>query len=114
MNRIGPRGLDQVTVTVTNLDRSAEFYRKLCGLEMRRLDDQLFFGIGLGTLVVREARRGERPRINHFRVLVDRYDHADAGRRMKALGRELHFEGATDGPHFTDPDGIVVNLSETQ
>ena len=36
-----PRGLDRVTVSVTNLDKSAELYRKLCGLEMRRAEDEL-------------------------------------------------------------------------
>ena len=109
-----PRGLDRVTVSVTNLDKSAELYRKLCGLEMRRAEGELVFAIGPSILVVREARRGERPGINHFRVLIDRYDHAEAARRMKALGPELHFEAASDVPYFTDPDGIVVYLAEAQ
>ena len=109
-----PRGLDRVTVSVANLDRSAELYRKLCGLEMRRAEGQLFFAIGPSILVVREARRGERPGINHFRVLVDRYDHAEAARRMKALGPELHFEAVSGVPYFTDPDGIEVHLAEVQ
>jgi catechol 2,3-dioxygenase-like lactoylglutathione lyase family enzyme len=109
-----PRGLDRVTVSVTNLDKSAELYRKLCGLEMRRAEGELVFAIGPSFLVVREARRGERPGINHFRVLIDRYDHAEAARRMKALGPELQFEAGSDVPYFTDPDGIVVYLSEAQ
>ena len=41
-----PRGLDRVTVSVTNLDKSAELYRKLCGLEMRRAEGELVFAIG--------------------------------------------------------------------
>jgi catechol 2,3-dioxygenase-like lactoylglutathione lyase family enzyme len=109
-----PRGLDRVTVSVTNLDKSAELYRKRCGLEMRRAEGELVFAIGPSILVVRETRRGERPGINHFRVLIDRYDHAEAARRMKALGPELQFEAASDVPHFTDPDGIVVYLAEAQ
>jgi catechol 2,3-dioxygenase-like lactoylglutathione lyase family enzyme len=108
-----PKGLDRVTVSVTNLDKSAGLYRKLCGPEMRRTDGELVFKIGPGTLVVREARRGERLGINHFRVLVDRYDHAEAARRMEALGTELHLEAVSDVPYFTDPDGIVVRLAET-
>jgi hypothetical protein len=63
---------------------------------------------------VHEASRGERPGINYFRVLVDRYDHAEAARRMKALGPELQFEAGSDAPNFTDPDGIVVYLAEAQ
>ena len=109
-----PRGLDRVTVSVTNLDKSAELYRKLCGLEMRRAEGELVFAIGPGILVVREARRGEHPGINNFSVLIDRYDHAEAARRMKALGAELQFEAARDAPYFTDPDGIVVYLAEAQ
>jgi catechol 2,3-dioxygenase-like lactoylglutathione lyase family enzyme len=109
-----PRGLDRVTVSVTNLDKSAELYRKLCGPEMQRTNGQLVFKIGLGTLVVHEASRGERPGIKYFRVLVDRYDHAEAARRMKALGPELQFEAGSDVPYFTDPDGIVVYLAEAQ
>ena len=109
-----PRGLDRVTVSVANLDKSAELYRKLCGLEMRRAEGQLVFAIGPSILVVREARRGERPGINYFRVLVDNYDHVEAARRMKALGPELQFEAGSDVPYFTDPDGIVVYLAEAQ
>ena len=73
-----------------------------------------FFAVGPSILVVREARRGERPGINYFRVLVDRYDHAEAARRMKALGPELHFEAVSGVPYFTDPDGIEVHLAEVQ
>jgi catechol 2,3-dioxygenase-like lactoylglutathione lyase family enzyme len=109
-----PRGLDRVTVTVTNLDKSAELYRRFCGLEMRRAEGELVFAIGPSILVVREARRGERPGINHFRVLIDRYDHTEAATRMKALGPELQFEAARDVAYFTDPDGIVVYLAEAQ
>ena len=109
-----PRGLDRVTVSVTNLDKSAELYRKLCGLEMRRTEGELVFAIGPSILVVREVRRGEHPGINNFSVLIDRYDHAEAARRMKALGPELQFEAARDVPYFTDPDGIVVYLAEAQ
>ena len=109
-----PRGLDRVTVSVTNLDKSAELYRKLCGLEMRRTEGELVFAIGPSILVVREARRGERPGINHFRVLVDRYDHAEAARRMRALGAELQFEPVSNAPYFADPDGIIVYLAEAQ
>ena len=109
-----PRGLDRVTVSVTNLGKSAELYRKLCGLEMRRAEGELVFAIGPSILVVREARRGEHPGINNFSVLIDRYDHAEAARRMKALGAELQFEAARDVPYFTDPDGIVVYLAEAQ
>jgi catechol 2,3-dioxygenase-like lactoylglutathione lyase family enzyme len=109
-----PRGLDRVTVSVTNLDKSAELYRKLCGPEVRRAEGQLVFAMGPSILVVREARRGERPGINHFRVLVDRYDHAEAARRMRALGAELQFEPVSNAPYFADPDGIAVYLAEAQ
>jgi len=111
---VRPRGLDRVTVSVTNLDKSAELYRKLCGLEMRRAEGELVFAIGPSILVVREARRGEHPGINNFSVLIDRYDHAEAARRMKALGPELQFEAARNVPYFTDPDGIAVYLAEAQ
>src|SRR5438552_1127122 len=96
-----PHGLDQVTITVMNLDKSAGLYRKLCGPEMQRTNGQLVFKIGLGTLVVHEASRGERPGINYFRVLVDRYDHAEAAQRMKLLGAELRTDAAGNDPYFT-------------
>jgi catechol 2,3-dioxygenase-like lactoylglutathione lyase family enzyme len=101
-----PRGLDRVTVTVTNLDKSAQLYRRFCGLEMRRAEGELVFAIGPSILVVREARRGERPGINRFCVLVDRYDHVEAARRMRALGPELQFEAARDVPYFTIRTGL--------
>ena len=107
-----PRGLDQVSVSVTNLAQSAGLYRKLCGPEIQRTGSQLVFKIGSATLVVRETRRGQRPQVDDFRVLVDQYDHARAAKRMKALGAGLHLRTAGDGPSFTDPDGIVVYVAE--
>jgi hypothetical protein len=81
---------------------------------MRRVRGQLVFAMGPSILVVREAQGGQRPGINHFRVLVERYDHTEAATRMKALGAELQFETANDVSYFTDPDGIVVYVAEAQ
>jgi hypothetical protein len=77
---------------------------------MRRADGELVFRIGPGRLLVREARGGERAKINDFRVLVDHYDRAEAVRRMRTLGAELRFEAASNASYFVDPDGIVVYL----
>jgi hypothetical protein len=55
--------------------------------------------------------QGERAKISDFRVLVDRYDRAEAVRRMRTLGAELRFEAASDASYFIDPDGIVVYSS---
>ena len=105
-----PRRLDMVTVTVTSLDTSAGLFRTLCGPESRRTKGKLDFKIGRGTLVVRETQPGAHPGINHFSVLVDRYDHAKAAGRLKTLGTELR--KAASGAYLIDSDGIVVYLAE--
>jgi catechol 2,3-dioxygenase-like lactoylglutathione lyase family enzyme len=109
-----PRSLDRVRVAVSSLEKSAALYRKLCGPEIRRESGQLDFRIGAGTLVVREAARGTQAGVRDFRVLVDRYDHAQAATRLKAVGVELRFEAAGNAPYFVDPDGIVVYLTEAR
>jgi hypothetical protein len=100
-----------VTISVKSLVGSAGFYRKLCGPETRRGDGELVFKIGADTLVVREA---PRPGIDHFHVLVEGYDRAEAMRRMRAVGKELQVDAKTNAPYFIDPDGIIVYLADRQ
>jgi len=107
-----PKRLDGVTVSVTKLDRCAELYRKLCGPEMRRSNSELVFRLGAGTLVVRESQSSKHHGIDHFGVLVERYDQRSVASRMKALGAELQIDAENSLTHFTDPDGIRVNIAE--
>lgn len=106
-----PVGIDHVSVMVSDLERSAAFYKKLFGVETQRREDRLFFKAGSGSVVVRRAPKGERLGIDHFCVAVAKVDFGIVAGRLKALGSELKRWNETDPPYFTDADGVQVQVT---
>ena len=106
-----PTGLDHVSVFVSDLSKAEAFYRKLLGAEVRRLSDRVSFKVGTGSLVVRKAPQGEKTGVDHFCVRVAPYNAEAVAKGLQAAGTELKFWNKTDPPYFTDPDGILVQIS---
>ena len=122
--------LEHVNLTVSNLDRSIDFYHRLLGLEVRwRRDacstDQPAAHIGDDRhyLALFEARPGsttltldyEAVGLNHFGFVVD---DLDAARELLVeMGIEPHLEADYDPGrrlYFFDHDGIEVELVQYQ
>jgi catechol 2,3-dioxygenase-like lactoylglutathione lyase family enzyme len=107
-----PNAIDHLSVTVSNLDRAAAYYRQLLGREARRIDAaRIAFPVGKGSLVVRGAAAGQAIGIDHFCVTVAAYDEAAVGASLRTLRSELKRWNQTDPPYFTDPDGIQVQVA---
>ncbi len=104
-------GLLPVQVAVSGLTKAAEFYRMLCGTDVRRLPREVTFGLGASTVVLREIEAGRRPGIADFRVLVERFDASRAANQLKASGVDLRTNDS--GRFFVDHDGIVVYVTES-
>jgi len=129
VTRTGIRGIVQATVPVTDLARSAAFYRDLLGLELAREfgDGETVTGCALAdwdapylialrrrdTLAGGEADlRGEHP------VIVEATDR-EAAERIRDRATSLGVP-STSGTHadgtwieFLDPDGIAIRLVHT-
>jgi len=113
--------LEHVNLTVTDLERSADFYRRLLGLEVRwQGDGSLHIGTEQEYLAFFEASAdGRAPHdyglvgFNHVGFVVD--DLEAARERAEALGTTVHLEADYEPGrriYVTDPDGIEVELVE--
>ncbi len=119
--------LEHVNLTVSDLDRSIDFYCNLLGLwvRWRREAGEDCAAVHVGDdryyLALFEARSGSEPPpvdyeavgLNHFGFVVDDLD--AARERLVSLGVTPHSEADYEPGrrlYFFDPDGIEVELVE--
>ena len=79
-------GLSQLTLTVSDVQRSLDFYQGLFGMPIQaRQGSTVLLRIGNGPkfLELRPAAAGERPSISAFGIAVERFD---VDRTLKTLG----------------------------
>ncbi len=119
---VHPLGLDHIMLSVTDVEKSAKYYRLLFGREWSRNTnpDRLWFQIGGTRLGIQAVKAGETPRIDHFCVGVAGYDPAVVAAGLKNLGAEIlsAADEAQDRSRFRDlellrfrdPNGIIVEL----
>jgi len=119
---VRPLGLDHIMLNVTDVEKSAKYYRLLFGNEWSKNTnpDRLWFQVGGTRLGLQTAKPGESPRVDHFCVSVAGYDPAAVAAGLKELGAEIipATDEAQDRPRFRDlellrfkdPSGIVVEL----
>jgi catechol 2,3-dioxygenase-like lactoylglutathione lyase family enzyme len=103
--------LNHVTVHVSDLEKSKDFYVRLLGLPV--LHDYLdhtppssYLGLGKSFLCL---ETGESPGIDHFCLGLQSYDPKEASERLKANGLTPDIQ--QDQVYFRDPDGILVQLA---
>ena len=119
---VRPLGLDHIMLNVTDLEKSATYYRLLFGNEWSKNSspDRLWFQVGGTRLGLQRVKPGESPKVDHFCVSVAGYDPAAVTAGLRALGAEI--VPATDEAQdrsrfrdldllrFKDPNGILVEL----
>jgi catechol 2,3-dioxygenase-like lactoylglutathione lyase family enzyme len=119
---VRPLGLDHFMLNVTNVEKSAAYYRLLFGNEWMKSTnpDRAWFQIGNTRLGLQAIKPGGAPGVDHFSVYVAGFDPATVTSSLKALGAEML--PATDEAQdrvrfrdmdllrFKDPNGIVVEI----
>jgi catechol 2,3-dioxygenase-like lactoylglutathione lyase family enzyme len=124
------RGLHQVTLAVSDLERSLDFYQAVFGMSVQaRQEGRILLSIGDGPHFLALTKAGsEPPRIDQFGLAVEDFDvervvRALAGHNVTRGGRG---EGLSGGPmrvrattrmgtpelHMGDPDGLVIQLQD--
>ena len=129
---------NHLTISVTDIGRSREFYQGLFGMTVAaRQARTLIMRIGDGPqfLALGGGRPDVQPRISHFCLAVDDFDDnllvrilgengvapvapggGNAPRRVRIRMRGAEFGGAPEGTpelYFGDPDGVVGQLQDT-
>ena len=105
-------GLDHITLLVSDLDKSAEFYRKMFGKEVSRTTKpaRVWFGVAKTKLGLEAAPAGQQPRVDHFCLTVAGFDRKAITAKLKALGIETAPSNDEDLLRFRDPHGNIVEL----
>ena len=114
------RVIGAVHLTVSDIDRSMEFYREILGFQVhRREGDVAYLGAGAGDLLVlygdpTAPRFAPGTGFYHFAILVpNRYELAQALRRFAETRTPLqglsdHF--VSEAIYLADPDGIGIEI----
>ena len=117
-----PEGIDHIDFTVTDLEKTVEFYRELGLIIAERMDHggesaQMTSEDGGLILDLRQAKSTDNPGYNHYAIKVEDIDDTCSELRDKGL--------AVDGPVYVEatkrklatirnPDGILVQLVEIE
>jgi catechol 2,3-dioxygenase-like lactoylglutathione lyase family enzyme len=131
-------GLSQLTLTVSDVKRSLEFYQGLFGMPVQaRQGSNVFLRIGKGPkfLALRQAEGGERPSISALGFAIQRFDVTSALKTLDAHGvmpapagagrpgpmqsltvvRKADMGGAAGGTRelfVGDPSGVVFQMHD--
>lgn len=104
-----PLALDEVYITVSNLEVDSLHYARLLGKTGRLQAGSLWFDIGDARLRLSQSPVGQKSGVNYFSVLVSNIDlEAAADAVFKAGGIIENI--LPNGFSFWDPDGLRVEI----
>src|SRR5258708_38866386 len=102
--------LNHVSITVSNLQRSVDFYRNVFGLPVQsenKAAELVQLKLGPSHLSI---RRADRPKgVDHIAIGLDRFNTHSVIADLKARGA-VPREDPGAGLHVVDPDGLNVQL----
>lgn len=102
--------IDHVSIQVTNLQRSIDFYQKLFGFSVVSEDkSNEIVRLGITKTLVSLHHKNPTGLVDHFAIGVDHFDKASATRDLKQLGVNPE-ENIDAGFHVKDPEGLNVQI----
>lgn len=104
------KGIDHVSILVSNLQRSVDFYSRLFGLSVLS-EDKAHGIVRLGRQHVLISLRTESPTgsVDHFGVAVEGFEKEAVTKTLAKLGLTAQ-ENWQYGFYVKDPDGVNVQL----
>ena len=101
-------GLNHVSVTVSNLNRSVEFYKRVFALPVIPTTGANLVQLGVGKQHL-SIRQGSPVGVDHFAIGVPRFNKEAAVRYVRQRGASPE-DDPYAGLHIKDPDGINVQI----
>jgi catechol 2,3-dioxygenase-like lactoylglutathione lyase family enzyme len=106
--------INHVSIQVSDIKRSAEFYMRAFGLPKRKAGnpDAVRLGVGPSHLTLRQEQPSGN--VDHFCLGIDKFNHDSVVRDLKARGvKPEPDEKGPQGFHVKDPDGFRVQLGDS-
>jgi catechol 2,3-dioxygenase-like lactoylglutathione lyase family enzyme len=101
-------GLNHVSITVSNLNRSVEFYRRVFALPLIPTNGTNLVQLGVGKQHL-SIRQGSPVGVDHFAIGVEGFNKFNVMGDLKARGASGE-DAPGVGFHVKDPDGVQVQL----
>jgi catechol 2,3-dioxygenase-like lactoylglutathione lyase family enzyme len=102
--------IDHLSIQVTNLQRSIDFYQKLFGFSIVSQDkDNEIVRLGITKTLVSLHHKTPTGIVDHFAIGVDHFDKESVTRNLTLLGVSPQ-ENVDAGFHITDPEGLNVQI----
>ena len=107
-----PMGLDHIMLSVTDVDKSVEYYRKLFGAEesRERKPQRVWFKLADTKLGLEAVPAGQKPSFSHFAVKVAGFDRAVAAARLEKLGVKVEAGSEKGTLRFRDLHNLPVEV----
>ena len=114
------RSMNHVSLSVNDVERSAEFYNRVLGLEVISRPANGGINMGLGDESFLGLYNLANPGgMHHLCIGVDAYDPDSLAEKLKGHGISANVNrdpanrtSGGDQLYFTDPDGILVQLAQ--
>lgn len=111
--------LNHVSLAVSDVERSAEFYQTLLGLDIVSRPGNGGINLGLGSGFLGLYALPEPGRVHHFCLGIDDFDADRTGAALAEAGVESSIDRnprnrttGGDQLYFSDPDGSIVQLGQ--
>jgi catechol 2,3-dioxygenase-like lactoylglutathione lyase family enzyme len=102
--------IDHVSIQVTNLQRSIDFYQKLFGFSVVSQDkNNEIVRLGVTKTLVSLHHKSPTGIVDHFAIGVDHFDKESVTRDLKLRGATPE-ENIDAGFHIKDPEGLNVQI----
>ena len=102
--------IDHVSIQVTDLQRSIDFYQKLFGFSVVSQDkNNEIVRLGITKTLVSLHHKSPTGIVDHFAIGVDHFDKESVTRELKLRGATPE-ENIDAGFHVKDPEGLNVQI----
>lgn len=102
--------IDHVSIQVTDLQRSIDFYQKLFGFSIVSQDkNNEIVRLGITKTLVSLHHKSPTGIVDHFAIGVDHFDKESVTRDLKLRGASPQ-ENIDAGFHIKDPEGLNVQI----
>ena len=105
--------IDHVSIQVTNLQRSNDFYQKVFGLSVVSQDkSNEIVRLGITRALVSLHHKSPTGIVDHFAIGVNQFNKESVTRDLKQRGADPE-ENIDAGFHVKDPEGLSVQIVQT-